>query len=1544
MKDSKENKNSHPENKSFRSNFNNKYHGLIEKKSLKIIRNKIQKLFSLIFISNSSLNILNRLFEYIKVIQIIYSTLFFFSENFWKKNSDTSSIFNYFSIYNNINSEIQLNKCYNLLNLYFAILSSFYGLIFLIFLLNQNGFEINIKLSNLILIFFDFIIPFLIPFIFFNLTNIFYNFTTFWNFFSFFKIIFIFLQLFITLVFLWIYFIVKTNSFLFIDCCFQSVTGIHSFFILISTSILNILISILINQYKFILLLRIICLFVLFFLLYISYYQGGMISLKLLSFYLTIILTSKMILILYSIFDLLKENGILELLFCFFLGLFIFYFLSNIIISSRIKNDLIILDEIQENPNSLYLNYSQSQLFRIIITGFHYTHPICIDWSIFEISFQKWPKNQFIWFFYIKFFSIYPDEQFKLIQLYKHFLTLNIKGIASHCIKKEAIVVINYRDFSLNPSLQYKLSNLLHKSEISKQKLRRVWDIVIKGDIFDIEQSSKKAFESINSLEKDYLQLMKTFPNNYYVTRPFSRFLLDLKSDYNESKKISERTLLLQRGILKSNDIAYNLGLNTFKGLPHRYQSKRVSKSFIESNIPNNESNVEIDLDDDSGLLIVQEQNNQLNQIINNISIPSVKYAFISRTFIAFFCIILASSILFFYTSITTNNLIFPLGFLYDLSSLRTFNNQLVAFSNRFIFENLGLLSKSKPLDESFSPKSFGNTWEIKSQLEYLTIQATVAVQRIAQLSLIESNSISINSARSLIFRSVIPFHSFIYNSSSPRLSMYNLQASLMDCILQISTLLKLNFSQIDRTILKSPMFLNPFVNGDITSDKVSQALGFMNTYIEENHNYLISIHKNINKYSILLLFSLEIMNLIIQISLLYKDKQKVYTTLTLLPKGVVSSLSEKLRIFASNKDEGVSYESDNSSLNKQEDNVIKLFTSGYVSDGNISDLIKIVLISLLITSMVTFSCYITITILNQESEKQKLFAPHLNHITGAYSMSLGSVSAANALFASFSSPEMLLFTSERMILSFQTLSENALKYMVLARFGSENGQKPFLGFAESLVSSNNFEKCNNSDLTISSLLDSTYCIGVDQIYLSIPLFISSKISLFTDFQANLSNDNDFLSSIWQFLIYPIFDVFFGPMFEKIIPTIRQDIGLLYNLNQYIIIFLFSFSLLLEFYIFFLIKSISNHLHDVLRLLLHCSPSIILQIPKIERILSGDFSNYSSESITRNNSFYDKVFMELPEAIFLINKNDLIESCNYSCQRIFNVKQSEVINQQSITFFSQFGIDIINAKHDTIKTKTGENDYRTVEISFSQINQYKMLIGRDISQTTRYNKLIQTEKETSEALLSSILPQILVERIQKGEKNISFSVKMASIIFIDIVEFTPWCSKLSASQVMRILNHLFKKFDSILSIRPTLTKIKCIGDCYMAAGGIFNEINIPSDHARDSVLFALDAIDVISQLNTDFQEHLSIRIGINTDGPIIAGVIGAGKPTFEILGSPISIAQQMEHYGIPNMVHISRPVYELVYGIPDLLIKEKGTTKLKNGEFVTYLVQRKSKK
>ena len=231
------------------------------------------------------------------------------------------------------------------------------------------------------------------------------------------------------------------------------------------------------------------------------------------------------------------------------------------------------------------------------------------------------------------------------------------------------------------------------------------------------------------------------------------------------------------------------------------------------------------------------------------------------------------------------------------------------------------------------------------------------------------------------------------------------------------------------------------------------------------------------------------------------------------------------------------------------------------------------------------------------------------------------------------------------------------------------------------------------------------------------------------------------------------------------------------------------------------------------------------------------------------------------------------------------------------------------------------------------------LVFRDETKLLEQQKNAKDAKEQSEKLLYQILPRDIVSRLNSGETDITFVVPSASIIFIDIVRFSEYSASLSPSQIMENLSTIFAAFDKACSMFNLITKIKLIGDVYMAAAGLFTPDEPVSSHAIQTVNFGLDAIASLEESNILLESSLQVRVGVNTDGPLIAGVLGTDKPVFDIIGDPINVASRLQSTCIPGSVQISQSTYEAIQGQP-FSIEARGEINLKGkGKRKAYIVK-----
>jgi adenylate cyclase len=179
-------------------------------------------------------------------------------------------------------------------------------------------------------------------------------------------------------------------------------------------------------------------------------------------------------------------------------------------------------------------------------------------------------------------------------------------------------------------------------------------------------------------------------------------------------------------------------------------------------------------------------------------------------------------------------------------------------------------------------------------------------------------------------------------------------------------------------------------------------------------------------------------------------------------------------------------------------------------------------------------------------------------------------------------------------------------------------------------------------------------------------------------------------------------------------------------------------------------------------------------------------------------------------------------------------------------------------------------------------------------------------QKSSELLLLNILPKEISEALKTEPRAIAAHYDEASILFADIVGFTPMAATMLPLTLVDLLNDVFECFDDLVD-KYELEKIKTIGDCYMVAAGVPRQ---RVDHAEALVNFALDMQAEIGK-RTFGGRRLAFRIGINS-GPVVAGVIGRRKFIYDLWGETVNMASRMESHGTSGVIQITRNTFDLV--------------------------------
>jgi adenylate cyclase len=205
-------------------------------------------------------------------------------------------------------------------------------------------------------------------------------------------------------------------------------------------------------------------------------------------------------------------------------------------------------------------------------------------------------------------------------------------------------------------------------------------------------------------------------------------------------------------------------------------------------------------------------------------------------------------------------------------------------------------------------------------------------------------------------------------------------------------------------------------------------------------------------------------------------------------------------------------------------------------------------------------------------------------------------------------------------------------------------------------------------------------------------------------------------------------------------------------------------------------------------------------------------------------------------------------------------------------------------------------------------------------------------QQKSETLLLNILPKEIAAILKNESRTIADHYEEASILFADMVGFTPLSAQLPPVEMVELLNEAFSFFDSLLD-KYDVEKIRTIGDSYMAVSGVPLR---HTDHAQALVRMALEMRDYISTHTFRNGQRINFRIGINS-GSMIAGVIGRRKFVYDVWGDAVNIASRMESHGLGGAVQITQTTYELIKD--EFVCEPRGTVNVKGkGEMEVWLV------
>ena len=214
----------------------------------------------------------------------------------------------------------------------------------------------------------------------------------------------------------------------------------------------------------------------------------------------------------------------------------------------------------------------------------------------------------------------------------------------------------------------------------------------------------------------------------------------------------------------------------------------------------------------------------------------------------------------------------------------------------------------------------------------------------------------------------------------------------------------------------------------------------------------------------------------------------------------------------------------------------------------------------------------------------------------------------------------------------------------------------------------------------------------------------------------------------------------------------------------------------------------------------------------------------------------------------------------------------------------------------------------------------------------REHRLLLAEQERSERLLLNVLPAPIADRLRQGEQVIADDFPEVTVLFADLVDFTRRSRDASPERVVQVLDDLFSALDT-LAERHGLEKIKTVGDAYMVVGGLPEP---RPDHARAVAEMALAVREEVPRHLDPGGRPLAVRIGIDT-GPVVAGVIGRRKFSYDLWGDTVNTASRMESTGVPGCIQVTERAWRRLRD--GYRLERRGPVEVKGkGEMVTWFL------
>ncbi|EAX99449.1 hypothetical protein TVAG_052920 [Trichomonas vaginalis G3] len=667
--------------------------------------------------------------------------------------------------------------------------------------------------------------------------------------------------------------------------------------------------------------------------------------------------------------------------FVLFAGICIVVFLlSYLFIKRRERSYLRILDEI-ESTNEVSM-ISTKKFKQLVITGFMYSHPSCVDFSIFKLAINQWREHLDIWAVYAKFAAIYPENTSTLLFIIQNVNLINNKSKLAKIVCSNASYITKTRETRYTPELKSKVSKLMKQFSKTRNQLRNIWDLILQGSVNEMSPAIVNAYQSVKESEVEVNYLKMLYPNNRFVYRNYAKFLHDIKGDAIGYKKSIDDIARLQRGIRIVEDTINYLGMQAFPKIPDYLVASDTIKNNPTAENTESFAMEQETIEDDVNIEAIESISKQ----INNHTIPSIRFMKLSTIvcFIIFTIIpIICANLLF---DPFANELRQPIYYMKGIAFCRNLINIMPAVIGKYMMEKLidpatgNHMMDRLHLIDNFPMSAYGDYRNSVDIVRYFAQSVSAASQQMSGLRSFKIGDKHIEKVRDYIFANsqYFFFYLTVKNFTKSRSSSNEISYMIANHVGKL-----LDLPEITPDVVKGPDSLIARNNNNLPTAAKNSAL-------EEMINYIKDYHELHDKFLLAILLSLISINVITYIFIAFYmlhilkfNREQTLGVLTTLPKTVVSNISYSLNKLKDGSDKSMNTDSmKDAEISRQEESIIKLFSS--ITDGSTStSMHTLILYCLLFIVIATCGAYYLM--IDQYSDSLTTLVHNCHHINYLY-------------------------------------------------------------------------------------------------------------------------------------------------------------------------------------------------------------------------------------------------------------------------------------------------------------------------------------------------------------------------------------------------------------------------------------------------------------------------------------------------------------------------------------------------------------------------------